>query len=165
MTEEETIEWLSRPRAPIVRGGVLSRDEVAEAITAYLGNGLDLFEEALLLSAHKKVPRAAALTVLGLEEIAKIPQIVNAFLRFEHGAEEGAWTEYWKAGGSHKAKQAIILEYGQKIREVFDGDPMFSRRLYSYYAPEKILQTLEAFKQSNFYVDLRQGWRTCPSGR
>jgi AbiV family abortive infection protein len=164
MTEEETIAWLSQPRAPIRKEGVLSRDEVAEAVTAYLGNGLDLFEEALLLCAHQKVPRAAALAVLGLEEIAKIPQIVNTFLRFEHGVEKDAWTTYWKTGGFHKPKQALILAYGQKIREVFEGDPFFARRLYRYDAPEKIRETLDAFKQSNFYVDLRQDGVRAPAG-
>jgi AbiV family abortive infection protein len=164
MTEEETIAWLLQPRAPILRHGALSRDKVAEAVTAYLANGLDLFEEALLLCAHKKVPMAAALAVLGLEEIAKIPQIVNTFLRFEHGVEKDAWTTYWKTGGSHKAKQALILAYGQKIRKAFDRDPFFGRRLYRYYAPEKILETLDAFKQSNFYVDLRQDGVHSPAG-
>ena len=150
---------------PIRRDGVLSRDEVAEAVTAYLGNGLDLFEEALLLCAHKKVPRAAALAVLGLEEIAKIPLIVNKFLRFEHGVEKHAWKAYWKTGGSHKTKQALILAYpGQIVRNVFDGDPMHGRRLYRYYAPEKALETLDAFKQSNFYVDLRDDGVHAPAG-
>jgi hypothetical protein len=60
MTEEEIIAWLSQPRAPIRRDGVMSRDEVAEAVTNYLGNGLGLFEEALLLCRSGRVPRAAA---------------------------------------------------------------------------------------------------------
>ena len=40
---------------PILRDGVLSRDEVAEAVTAYLPNDLDLFEESLPLCSHEKV--------------------------------------------------------------------------------------------------------------
>jgi AbiV family abortive infection protein len=165
MTDEDTIAWLSQPRAPILRDGVLSQDQVAEAVTAYLRNGLDLFEEALLLCAHKKVPRAAALAVLGLEEIGKIARIVDTFLQFEHGVERDAWTTYWKSGGSHRAKQARILAYGQSIRNVFEGDSIiFDRRLYRYYAQEEILDRLDGFKQSNFYVDLRQDGVHAPTG-
>lgn len=164
MTEEEIIAWLSQPRAPIRRDGALSRDEVAEAVTAYLRNGLDLFEDALLLYCHDKMPRAAALVVLGLEEIGKVPLLVNTFLRFEHGGDKEAWKAYWKSGGSHKAKQALILGYGQIIREQFEGDPMFSRKLYRHYAPESILGTLDTFKQANFYVDLRQDGVHAPAG-
>jgi AbiV family abortive infection protein len=156
MTEEEIIAWLSQARAPIRRDGVMSRDEVAEAVTNYLGNGLGLFEDALLLCRSGRVPRAAALAVLGLEEIGKVPLLVNTFLRFEHGIDREVWKAYWKSGGSHKAKQALILGYGNIVRNQLDGDPMFSRRLYRHYATEKVLESLDTFKQSNFYVDLRQ---------
>ena len=134
----------------------MSPNEVAEAVTAYLGNGLGLFEEALLLCRNGRVARAASLVVLGLEEIAKVPLLVNTFLRFEHGSDREAWKAYWKSGGSHKSKQALILGYGKIIREKVDGDPVFSRWLYRHYAPENVLEALDAFKQSNFYVDLRQ---------
>lgn len=156
MTEEEIIAWLAQARTPIRRDGVMSRDEVAEAVTAYLGNGLGLFEEALLLCQSGRVSRAAALIVLGLEEVGKVPLLINTFLRFEHGADKEAWKAYWKSGGSHKTKQALILGYGKVIREQFEGDPVFSRRLYRHYAPENVMEALDAFKQSNFYVDLRQ---------
>lgn len=135
---------------------MLSREEVAEAIAAYQKNGLGLFDDALLLAANQKVSRAAGLTVLGLEEIAKIPLIVNTFLRHEHGVDPDAWKAYWKAGGIHKKKQELILAYGQLIRSVFDGDPIHERKLYRHYAPEAVLENLDWFKQSNFYVDLRQ---------
>jgi AbiV family abortive infection protein len=156
MTEEEIIAWLAQARAPIRRDGCMLRDEVAEAVTAYLGNGVELFEDALLLCQSGRIARAAALIVLGLEEIGKVPLLVNTFLRFERGTDDEAWKAYWKSGGSHKAKQALILGYGKTIREQVDGDPRFSRRLYRYYAPESALEALDAFKQSNFYVDLRQ---------
>lgn len=156
MIEEEIIAWLSQARTPIRRDGVMSSSEVAEAVTAYLGNGLSLFEDALLLCKNGRVSRAAALVVLGLEEVGKVPLLVNAFLRFEHGVDKEAWKAYWKSGGSHKAKQALILGYGKIIRDQVDGDPVFSRRLYRHYAPENVLEALDAFKQSNFYVDLRQ---------
>lgn len=156
MTEDDIEAWLARNRSPIRRDGVLSKKEVAEAITAYLNNGMRLFDDALLLASNSRIPRAAALTVLGLEEIAKIPLLVNTFLHYEHGVDKDAWKAYWKAGGVHKKKQELILSYGQMIREVMDGDPLHDRKLYRYYAPDSVLENLDWFKQSNFYVDMRQ---------
>src|SRR2546429_3202114 len=156
VTEEETIAWLSRSRAPVRREGALTVEEVAQAATAYLNNANALFEEALLLCAHEMIPRGAALTVLGLEELAKAPMLVNTFLRFEHGVDREAWQTYWKSGGWHRAKQELILSYGQLIRSLFDGDPVHSRYLYRYYAPDAVLENLDGFKQSNLYVDLRR---------
>lgn len=75
MTEEETIEWLSRPRAPVRREGALTVAEVAQAASAYLNNANALFDEALLLCAHERIPRGAALAVLWLEELAKTPML------------------------------------------------------------------------------------------
>ncbi|AUH65151.1 AbiV family abortive infection protein [Paracoccus zhejiangensis] len=163
MTEDDIVSWLSRKPAPIRRDGVLTKTEVAAATTAYLNNGLSLFDDALFLAAGNRVARAAALTVLGLEEIAKIPLLVNTFLRYEHGVEKEAWKAYWNAGGTHKRKQELILGYGQIVRAVMDGDPVHDRRLYRYYAPETVLENLDGFKQRNFYVDLRMDGIHAPS--
>jgi len=164
MIQEEIIDWLSQPHTAIRRDGALTLNEVAEAATAYLRNGLDLFEEALLLCGYNKVSRAAALVILGLEEIGKVPLLVNTFLRFEHGADKEAWKAYWKSGGVHKKKQELILAYGQIIRRLFDGDLMHERILYRYYAPEALLDNLDGFKQSSFYVDMRVDGLHAPRG-
>jgi AbiV family abortive infection protein len=102
--------------------------------------------------------------VLGLEELAKTPMLVNTFLRFEHGVDREAWQTYWKSGGWHRAKQELILSYGQVIRSLFDGDPVHGKYLYRYYAPESVLERLDSFKQSNLYVDLRRDGVNAPSG-
>lgn len=164
MTEEETIEWLSRSRAPVRREGNLTVEVVAQATSAYLKNANALFDEALLLYAHERIPRGAALAVLGLEELAKTPMLVNTFLRFEKGVDPEAWQTYWKSGGWHRAKQELILSYGQVIRPLFDGDPVHEKYLYRYYAPESVLERLDSFKQSSLYVDLRQDGVHAPSG-
>jgi AbiV family abortive infection protein len=156
ISEDEIAAWLSRTRTPVRRDGVLLKVEVAEAITAYFSNGSRILEDALFLASNSRISRASALTVLGLEEIAKIPLLVNTFLRYEHGIDKNAWKEYWRSGGKHKKKQELILSYGQKIRGQIDGDPMHGRRLYSYYAQESVLENLDWFKQSNLYVDIRQ---------
>lgn len=155
MIEETVANWLSRDMPPIRREGVLTKKEVAQAATAYLNNGVNLFDDALLLASNSRPSRAAALAVLGLEEIAKIPQLINAFLHYEHHVDENAWIDYWKSGGRHGTKQEIILTYGKIIRNLMDGDPLHDRKLYRHYAPVEILGNLDRFKQSNFYVDIR----------
>jgi AbiV family abortive infection protein len=139
MTEAEIAAWLSQPRSPIRRHGALSRDEVAEASTAYLKNGRDLMEEALILYGNQRIPRAVALAVLALEEIAKVPRVVNTFLQDALAGDPQVWKEFWKSGGSHRAKQELILAYGKTIRDQLGDEPVFAQRLYRYFAPDSVL--------------------------
>jgi AbiV family abortive infection protein len=155
MRDEEVLEWLARARAGIRRDGSLPKGEVAEAVTAYQANGRALLSDALLLAANGRTNRASALTVLALEELAKIPMLVDTFRRHAHGFDPQAWPDYWKVSGRHKDKQKRILLYGELIRSQMDGDPLHGRRLYRYYSSSDLFQHLDSFKQANLYVDLR----------
>ncbi len=74
--------------------------------------------------------------------------LVNTLLRFEHGVDREAWQAYWKSGGWHRAKLELILSYGQLIRSLFEGDPVHSRYLYRYYAPDAVLKNLDGITLS-----------------
>jgi AbiV family abortive infection protein len=156
MNETEVLDWLARQRPPVRRKGTLDRGEVARAMTAYFHNAQSLFDESLILYGANRKARACALCVLALEELAKIPLLADTFLRFEHGADQDAWAKYWESGGNHKKKQETILAYGQIIRRQFDGEPMFSKKHYRFYAPDNLFAYLDALKQRNLYVDIRQ---------
>lgn len=156
MNEDEIVAWLSEAKAPIKRSGALNKLEVARALTEYRKNGDTLLEEALLLASLGKLPRAAALTILALEELAKVPLLANTFVHHQRGIAPAAWDEYWKTGGAHRKKQEAILSYGRIVRGLFDGDPKFSKRLYKHYPPDELFARLDAFKQSNLYVDVRE---------
>jgi len=153
--EEEVVSWIGGPSSPIKRSGELSEDQVASAVVSYLKNGNGLLSDARLLIANSRTERGTALSVLALEELAKIKIIIETFLRFSHGVEPEAWRKYWKSGGSHKAKQEQILAYGKIIRASYDGDPIHGRYLYRHYTPDEALEKLDWLKQSSLYVDIR----------
>jgi AbiV family abortive infection protein len=144
------------------RNGALTQDEVAGAMTAYFHNAQAFFDEVLLFHRSARTPRACALCVLGLEELAKIPILFATFMRFESGADRETWTRYWKGGGSHKTKQEMIIAYGQIIRSKFEQEPMLSRYLYRHYVPDTLFAHLDSFKQSNLYVDIRENGLHAP---
>jgi AbiV family abortive infection protein len=153
--DDQLTSWMGKPESAIRRTGELNETEVADATVSYLRNGVNLLLDARLLISNERFSRGAALVVLGLEELAKIKIIVETFLKYEHGVDREAWKKYWKAGGNHKSKQEEILSYGKIIRASYDGDPIHGRYLYRYYAPNDALERLDWFKQSNFYVDIR----------
>lgn len=153
--EEEVVSWIGGPSSPIKRSGELNEDQVASAVVSYLKNGNGLLSDARLLIANSRTERGTALSVLALEELAKIKIIIETFLRFSHGVEPDSWRKYWKSGGSHKAKQEQILAYGKIIRASYDGDPIHGRYLYRHYAPDEALEKLDWLKQSSLYVDIR----------
>ena len=156
MSEDDQLtSWIAKPGSAIKRAGELSETEVADASVAYLKNGVDLLSDARFLLSNERSARGSALVVLALEELAKIKIIIETFLKYEHGVDREAWKKHWKTGGSHRTKQEEILSYGKIIRASHDGDPMHGRYLYRYYAPDDALEKLDWFKQSSFYVDIR----------
>lgn len=156
MSEDDQLTaWIAKPGSAIKRTGELSETEVADASVAYLKNGVDLLSDARFLLSNDRSARGSALVVLALEELAKIKIIIETFLKYEHGVDRDAWKKHWKTGGSHKTKQEEILSYGKIIRASYEGDPMHSRYLYRYYAPDDALEKLDWFKQASFYVDIR----------
>ena len=161
--DDQLTAWIAKPQSAIKRTGELSESQVADASVAYLKNGLDLLSDARFLLSNDRSSRGSALVVLALEELAKIKIINETFLKYEHGVDRDAWKKHWKTGGSHKTKQDEILSYGKVIRALYEGDPMHSRYLYRYYAPQDALESLDWFKQASFYVDIRDDGIHAPS--
>lgn len=155
MYEEDIITWIGGPGASIKKSGELNEKEVACATVAYLKNGNKLLHDARFLITNKRIERGTALTILALEELAKIKILTETFLHHAHGVDEDAWKKYWKTGGNHKTKQEQILSYGKIVRASFDGDLTHQKYLYRHYAPDQALEKLDWLKQSSLYVDIR----------
>lgn len=68
----------------------LTLDETAEGLTACYLNGLYLLDDARLLGNHNRIPRALSLTILALEELAKISDLYEVFLCANLGEDRGA---------------------------------------------------------------------------
>jgi AbiV family abortive infection protein len=71
-------------------------------MTAYFQNAQSLFDEVLILPKAARIPRACALCILGLEELAKIPllhktlQTLKLALIETHGVNIGKGAESTK---------------------------------------------------------------------
>lgn len=134
---------------------VLSIDEVAEGLTACYLNGLSLLEDARLLAANGREPRALSLTILALEELAKIPDLDGLYIDPTSRTDNNAWSEFWKRFNHHKPKQKRITMYGNVIRESANLEEAIIQNSTPYfnYLSDHAYGHLDSVKQRNFYVD------------
>jgi AbiV family abortive infection protein len=133
----------------------LSIRETAQGITACYLNGLALLEDARLLAAHGRVPRALALTILALEELAKVPDLYDQYVNPVTRHEGHAWGDFWKRWSRHEPKQKRIAAYGNFLRDSANLKEALLNNLtpYTIYLTENAYDHLDKVKQRNFYVD------------
>ena len=74
---------------------ILSLDETAEGLTACYLNGLSLLDDARLLATHGRIPRALSLTILALEELAKVPDMDEQYVNPETRTDDESWSGFW----------------------------------------------------------------------
>lgn len=152
---EDTEKILARlsggqnPRRP------LSIDETAEGLTACYLNGLALLEDACLLAVNNRKPRALSLTILALEELAKIPDLDELYLDTSSRKDGNAWADFWKRFSLHKPKQKRISAYGNILRESANIEEIVFENPTPYinYLSENSYGHLDNVKQRSFYVD------------
>ncbi len=142
----------------------LSIDETAEGLTACYRNGLGLLEDARLLAANSREPRALSLTILALEELAKIPDLYETYTDPACRDDGHAWADFWKRFNLHKPKQKRIAAYGNIMRESTNlEDATFENPTpYASYLSESAYGHLDNVKQRNFYVDFIGSQFRCP---
>jgi AbiV family abortive infection protein len=132
-----------------LKKGPLSNEQIASAMHFCYCNAEELFEEAKILLQKRKLARAFGLCVLSLEELAKIPLLINGIFLKETDSE--TWKKFWRAFSSHKLKQNTWLFYG---KQQFDGT---EREKYYKHSYSSKLPSLEIMKQLSFYVDFING--------
>jgi AbiV family abortive infection protein len=112
-------------------------------------NAAGLLADARTLSAAGRYPRAGALVVLALEELAKVPALFAAGVAV-HGGARDVWPSFWRDYVNHTSKQRLISDYGRRLR---DGDEFANGGPYASYLPDELGRILDIYKQRNFYVD------------
>lgn len=122
--------------------------QIADGMHACYSNAVGLLDDARLLVSHARPARALSLSILALEELAKITMVCDAAA---FGGDVDAWKEFWKEFGRHGPKQEKGAEYGTLMEEAFDSSP------YTLTFSEGIARHLEQLKQSGFYVDCIDG--------
>lgn len=145
--------------ARIASGGnpkrILKSDEVAEGLTACFINAQNLLEDAFLLASNNRFPRALSLTILALEEIAKIPDLDKQYIDSESQDNTSSWKEFWNRFVRHKPKQKTISAYGNTLKKQYGKSAMGidNPTPYANYLSENSYEHLDNIKQKQFYVD------------
>ena len=123
----------------------ITKEQVAVLMHFCFCNALDLYKEAELLKKNRKYARAFYLCVVALEELAKIPLVLNAI--FIPKSEQKAWINFWKIFNSHTIKQNAIRQYGQTFLK---KDKFYRKRI-----PERL--PVNKLKLASLYVDCLNG--------
>jgi AbiV family abortive infection protein len=132
----------------------LSLRETAQGLTACYLNALALLDDARLLVANGREPRALSLTILALEELAKVPDLYEQYV-FPTTRNGSSWVDFWKRWSQHKPKQKRSAAYGNMLRESQkpEATVFYNPTPWASYLSDKAYTHLDTVKQRNFYVD------------
>lgn len=131
--------------------GAILPDEVARGMHLSYKNAVRLRREAKVLSLFGASDRAMALAVLALEELGRIPLLLNAVF-LEQNDTEG-WKLFWRKLRSHGHKQSVWSHYGKILQREGIPDAENYRDRY----PPGTEPLLDRFKQCGFYVSFFEG--------
>ena len=131
--------------------GAVGDEEIARGMHLSYKNSRRLARESRILSWVGSPDRAMALAVLGLEELARIPLLLNAVL-IAHDDNE-AWQALWKKLRSHSIKQGVWASYGRRLEMFGSQDAKFFANRY----PQGLEPLLDKLKQCGFYVSYFNG--------
>jgi AbiV family abortive infection protein len=136
----------------------LTLGEASEGASACYKNARGLLFDARLLAQNGRTPRALSLTILALEELAKIPDMDHVFLMSSTGEDKERWAQFWKRFCQHKPKQERIAAYGNVIKERgFKGIGLENGSPFMNYLNQGAHVHFDTIKQRNFYVDFVDG--------
>jgi AbiV family abortive infection protein len=128
----------------------ITKEQIATLLHFCFCNARDLYEEAELLRTNEKYARAFYLCCAALEELAKIPLVLNGI--FISKEDANAWRGFWRAFNSHEAKQGAGRAYG-RITEIVNQDRW--SRFYKNRIPEGL--PFNDMKLASLYVDCYDG--------
>jgi AbiV family abortive infection protein len=123
--------------------------EAVKGARLALGNGRALIEDAALLHEAGSYPRAIALAILGIEELGKIPRM----LQVRRFAQDGRMNVWWKYFREHDAKSglnALVTATAEEQAGMPTGWQIEFGR------------TMEAVKNRALYVDFLDGTFVSP---
>lgn len=144
--------------------GSLSPTQAAEGAHLCFVNTNELLFDARILAVEGRVSRALSLTVLALEELAKISELHRVAIKCQFAPDQINWKEFWGDFNFHKPKQKRATAYGNAIKEAVPstGDGLDNPLPYKSYFSEKTFGNLDRAKQKNFYVDFLDGKFVAP---
>lgn len=141
--EERFEKWLAARGQRTRFSGTLSDEQIAFAAHQCYMNARRLLDDARLLAGASPA-RSLSLTVLALEEFAKIP------LLFQRRPDEPPerWAKFWKDEFSkHTIKQEESGVYGRLLGSL-------GKDTYAWQLSSDVVRTLDQLKQQGFYVGM-----------
>jgi AbiV family abortive infection protein len=126
--------------------GAISDEEIARGMHLSFVNAQNLLEDAELLYKNERFGRAQALLVLALEEIGRIPMLLNAMVI--ESSDEKQWAAFWKQVRQHCAKQGVWVAYGKGLAAAGHPDAKF----FGPRLPEGDERLIDRLKQCGFYL-------------
>lgn len=143
----------SNPRRP------LNIEETANGLTAFYLNASNLLDDSWYLFERDSIPRAVALLILAIEELAKIPKLYDHYIslsaqKLSKKDTTQPWQEFWKSFSKHSEKQRTIENYGKILRKMDNESKLHNQHTpYFTFLSEDISKKLDCLKQRCFYVD------------
>jgi len=127
------------------KGKPLNDEKAAMGMHYCFLNAKDLYEDAKLLKKNKRRSRVFGLLILSLEELSKIPILLNTI--FYSKDDDKKWNAFWKSFNTHSHKQIVWSSYGKILEKYFN--------IYSFEDkyPPGLQPLLEKGKQLCFYVN------------
>jgi AbiV family abortive infection protein len=127
--------------------GALTPVNAANAIRSARLNARDLVETAELLFTLKRFPHSMAMSILAIEEAAKVGQLLMIFL--EIGGDTG---KLWKSYRNHRAKTSWLNSaIESRVRATFPTIPREAAKQVGAAGPTP--EYLETSKQRAIYSD------------
>lgn len=126
----------------------MSGRDAALLASLSLSNARDLLEDARLLFERGRYPRATALAVMAIEEIAKWHLIQDGFIK----TPDGKWKEFWSEVRNHptKLKKYKHSRYMEELKTLYRNDPTEWTEAVAEIESEPDLQAL---REGCLYVD------------
>jgi AbiV family abortive infection protein len=144
---------LSRISAGRLDKKPLQIDQVAEGTASCFRNSKELLHDAELLYRNGREQRALSVTILALEELAKVPELHDQYLDSKKRSDADSWKEFWTRFVRHQSKQGRIADYGSVFSQRQTEGPSFEWSPFNQFLAPEVVPLLDGVKQRGFYVD------------
>ena len=129
-------------------GEPIEKEQVVKGMHLCFMNAKAMVDESRLLKENGHHARALSLIILALEELGKIPIMMNAIILKKDDYQ--AWKKFWKELQKHKIKISVWSVYGKLLAK-------FPGKGYETEFLEGIESLADKFKQLGFYVSFFKG--------
>jgi AbiV family abortive infection protein len=140
-----------------MRKGYLSTESIEALRAKILQNARDLLDEAMLLFAHDRFPRAYVLAHLAGEELTKLPMIVRAACDAEDGVDVD-WRKLRRRMNDHQTKLRAQHTLDYLFTDIRPGDS----EVRDYEQALRQVPDQNAQKNASLYADIRDGVAVSP---